>query len=69
MHYCNGFKGVCRSCADQGLGGTRGRPDSTKNHKSIEFLSNIDPDPMKNHKATKPAINGWPSSARQRSAI
>ena len=28
-----------------------------KNHKNIGFLSNTDPDPLKNHKATKPAFN------------
>ena len=28
-----------------------------------------DPDPLKNHKATKPAFNVGPSSARQRNAI
>ena len=28
-----------------------------KNHKNIGFLSNTGPDPLKNHKATKPAFN------------
>ena len=28
-----------------------------KNHKNIGLLSNTGPDPMKNHKATKPALN------------
>ena len=28
-----------------------------KDHKNIEFLSNTGPDPLKNHKATKPAFN------------
>ena len=40
-----------------------------ENHKNIEFLSNTDPDPLKNHKATKPTLNVGPSSARQRNAI
>ena len=35
---------------------------SLKNHKSIGFLSNTGPDPLKNHKATKLAFNVWPSS-------
>ena len=33
------------------------------------FLSNTAPDPLKNHKATKPAFNIGPSSARKRNAI
>ena len=28
-----------------------------KNYKNIGFLSNTGPDPLKNHKATKPAFN------------
>ena len=40
-----------------------------KNHKNIEFLSNTCPDPLNNHKATKPAFNFGPSSARQRNAV
>ena len=42
-----------------------------KNHKNIgvlNFLSNIGPDPLKNHKAAKPALNVGPSTARQRNA-
>ena len=39
-------------------GGGAGGPDPTlKNHKNIGFLSNTGPDPLKNHKATKPAFN------------
>ena len=49
-------------------GGTRVRT-SLKNHKNKGFLSNTGPDPLKNHKATKPAFNVVPSSARQRIAI
>ena len=49
---------------------SRGRsPHPLNNHKNIGFLSDTDPDPLKNHKATKPAFNVWPSSARQRHAI
>ena len=33
--------------------------------KNIGFLSNTGPDPLKNHKAAKPAFNVGPSSARQ----
>ena len=32
-------------------------PTHLKNHKSIGFLSNTGPDPLKNHKATEPAFN------------
>ena len=35
---------------------------------NIGFCSNTGPDPLKNHKATKPAFNVGPSSARQRNA-
>ena len=35
-----------------------------KNHKVIGFPSNTGPDPLKNHKSTKPTFNVWPSSAR-----
>ena len=34
--------------------------DPLKNHKNIGFPSNIDPDPLKIKKATKPAFNGGP---------
>ena len=40
-----------------------------KDHKAIRFLINTGPDPMKNHKATKPAYHVWPSSTRQRNAV
>ena len=49
--------------------GDRGSGPSLKNHKNIGFLSNTGPDPLKNHKATKPAFNVGPSSARQQNAI
>ena len=38
-------------------GGDRGSGTSLKNHKNKGFLSNTGPDPLKNHKATKPAFN------------
>ena len=53
-------------------GGGQGGPDPPpplKNHKHIGFLSNTGLNPLKNHKATKPAFNIGPSSARQRNAI
>ena len=50
-------------------GGDRGSGPPLKNHKNIGFLSNTDPDPLKNHKATKPKFNVGQSSACQRNAI
>ena len=50
-------------------GGGRGSGPSLKNHKNIGFLSNTGPDPLENHKATKPAFNVGPSSASQLNAI
>ena len=32
-----------------------------ENHKTIGFLTNTGPDPLENHKATKPAFNAGPS--------
>ena len=52
------------------MGGSRGGtggpdpPPPPKNHKNIGFLSNTGPDPLKIHKATKPACNVGPPSAR-----
>ena len=47
------------------MGGSRGGeggldPLRLKKHKSLEFLSNTGPDPLKNHKATKPEIISTP---------
>ena len=41
-------------------------PEKSQN---IGFLSNTGPDPLKNHKASKPEFNVGPSLARQRNAI
>ena len=41
------------SCADPEIG--TGGPD-LKNQKNIGFLSNTGPDPLKNHKAARPAM-------------
>ena len=38
-------------------------------HKNIGFLSNTGPDPLKNQKATKPALNVGPSLVRKWNAI
>ena len=49
--------------------GVQNPPPPPEKHKTIGFLSNTGPDPLENHNASKPAINVWPSSARQRNAI
>ena len=50
--------------------GNRGsRPPPPENYENVGFLSNTGPDPLNNHKATKPAFNVGPSTARQRNAI
>ena len=41
------------------VGGGHGVRIPLKNHKNIGFLSNTGPDPLKNHKATKPALKCW----------
>ena len=44
-------------------------PPPPEKYKIIGFLNNTGPDPLANHKATKPAFNVGPSSARQQNAI
>ena len=55
---------VFYTCADPEKVGDRGSGPPLKNHKAIGFLSNTGLDPLKNHKATKPAFSA-PSSACQ----
>ena len=55
--------------ADPEGGGAGGPDPPLKNHKNEGFLSNTGPDPLTNHKATKPAFNVGPSLARKRNAI
>ena len=43
--------------------------DPHEKHQNIGFLINTGPNPLKNHKATKPEFNNGPSSVRQRNAI
>ena len=57
------------SLADPEGGGGAGGPGPLNDHKNIVFLCNTGPDPLKNQKATKPALIIGPSSARQRNAI
>ena len=54
-----------------GGGAVTGGPDPLllRNHKNIGFLSKTGPDPLKNHKATKPIFNVGSLSARQQNAI
>ena len=47
-----------------------GGPDPPlENHKAIVFISNTGPNPLKYHKATKPACNVGPQSTRKRNAF
>ena len=65
FHYCL----ISSMCGPIGGGGGGGWWDRGENYKNIGFLSNTGRDPLKNHKATKPAFHVGPSSARQRNAI
>ena len=53
----------------EGGQGVRTPPSPLRNKKDMGFLSNTSPDPLKNHKATKPAFSVEPVSTRQRNAI
>ena len=57
------------TCADQGGGGGRGPDPTPEKSQNIGFLSKTDMDPLKIHKAAKPAFNNGPSLACQRNAI
>ena len=52
-----------------GGGGGQGVRTPLENHKNIGFLRNTGSDPQNNHKATKPAFNVGPPSARQGNAM
>ena len=69
--YDLGDKGQCHGRIQRGGGGGgRGSgPPRPENSQNIGFSSNTGPDPLNNRKATKPAFNIGPSSARQRNAI
>ena len=59
---------ILNVCTDP-EGGTGGPDPNLKNHENIGFFSNTGPDPLKNHKATKPVLNVGQSSTRQQNAI
>ena len=48
-----------------GTGGSGPLPPPPEISQNVGFLSIIDPDPLGNDKATKPAFKVWPPSARQ----
>ena len=50
-------------------GGGQGVQTPLKNNKNTGFLRNTGPDPLKNHKATKPAFKFGALSACQRNTI
>ena len=56
-------------CGGGGGGGDRESGAPLENHQAIGFLNNTGPDPLKNHKATKPAFNIGPSLAHKQNAI
>ena len=63
ISYAGQFNGR-ESCGDAGVGAEgSGPPPLSKNHKAIGTLSNTGLVTLKNHKATKPAFNVWPSLA------
>ena len=67
MHIYNEITPLA-ACGSRGGGG--GQRVKTAPHmkktKKIGFLSNSVPDPMEDHKATKPAFNFEPQSALER---
>ena len=58
----------CHGWIQRGTGGPDPPPPPEKS-QNLGFLSNTGPDLLKNHKATKPAFNVRPLSARQRNSI
>ena len=60
---------LLNDCPWADLEGRQGDPLPLKNHKNIGFPCNTGPDLLNTHKATKPAFNVGPSSARQRHDI
>ena len=65
MRLCVCAWGIKRGGGGGGGGGDRGSGPLLKNHNTIGFPSNTGPDPLKNHKFTKPAYNVGPSMVRQ----
>ena len=54
--------GIVDKCGSRGR--DRGSGPPLENYKNIEFLSKTGLGPLEDHKATKPAFNVGPSSAR-----
>ena len=67
MKFRDGNKNVSSSSSVDpgGGGGGAGGLDPPENHQNIGFLSNKGPNPLKNHKATKPVFNFGPLTAGQ----
>ena len=61
-------KEVPGTCADPECG-VQGSAHTPAKSQKYRVSSNTGPDPLKNHKATKPAFNIGPSSARQYNAF
>ena len=62
------FESRRMTCADPewegGQWGPNPHPPPLENRKAIGFLSKTGPDPLEYHKATEPAFNDGPLSAR-----
>ena len=58
---------ICHACADPegGGGGVQGVCTPSGKSQKYRVFSNTGPDPLENHKATKPAFHDGSSSARQ----
>ena len=53
----------------RGVQGVRTKPEKSQKYRVSWHLSNTGPDPLKNHKAAKPAFNVETSPAGQQNAI
>ena len=66
-YWCSTYK--IHGLIQFGGGGGAGVWIPSEKSQKYRVFSNIGPGPLKNHKATKPAINVGPSLTRQRNAI
>ena len=81
LHHCMGYFCAkcqltceCLSWGTRLMDGSRGETGgpispAMKNHQNIGFLSNTGPDPLKNHKTTRPVFNVGPSSTLKQNVV
>ena len=67
--YDLGDEGQWHGRIQRGGGGRGSGPPHPEKSQNVGVSSNTGPDPLNNRKATKPAFNIGPPSARQRNAI